>query len=215
MGSMFGGGGGAQTVNPPKPLKINLGNMESDMVGADQAAWQAADDYNNQYYPNLTGARDKMINQAYDALTGPLDPALQNTFVNAGNMGSISAFGQGNPDFGLGGGGEGSWGGSSMAKNASAASVASSEQGYQDYNRSLFEQLNTMYAPRTFGMTPEDAANVFTFNNTQMNNYLQQKFAAQTQSYYSQVGASAQQGAATTGLIGTLGAAAITAAIAA
>lgn len=203
MGGLFGGGGGgAQTVNPPKPLQINLGNMQNEMVGADQAAWNAADAYNNQYYPNLTQARDKMIGQSYDALTGPLDPSLQNTFVNSANMGSIGAFGGGNPDFGFGGGGAGSsWGGSSMAKNAASASVATNEQGYQDYNRANFENLNAQFAPRSFGMTPEDASNVGTFNTTQLNNYLQQKFAAQTQSYYSQVGASAQQGASTLGMI--------------
>ncbi|PWT94147.1 MAG: hypothetical protein C5B54_00495 [Acidobacteria bacterium] len=159
------------------------------------------------FYPDLTAARDNMIGQAFKGITGPTPPALENTFVNAANMGSASALGGGDQSFGLGPG--------SLARNAAAANVASNEQAYQDYNRSFFEQLNATYAPRTFGMTPEDAANMFTFNNTQMNNYLQQKFAAQTNAYYQNVGASAQQGAATTGLIGSVAGAAITAAVAA
>lgn len=157
----------------------------------------------NQYYPNLTAARDQMIQQGYGALTGPLNPSLENTFVNTANMGSINALGSGDQGFGLSTG--------SLARNAAAANVATNEQGYQDYNRSLFEQFNATYAPRTFGLTPEDAANVFTFNNTQLNNYLQQKFGAQTQAYYQNQGLAAGQAGATTGAITSILGAAITA----
>lgn len=213
MGSLFGGGGGVETVNPPKPIKLKLGQLERRMISADQAAYGAADDYMSKYYPALTQGRDAAIEQAYNALTGPLNPSLQNTFVNAANMRSIGALGGGDQNFGFapggggfGGGGAGSdWGKiGSLARNAAAAGVATQEQGYQDYNRSLFQQLNTMYAPRSFGMTPEDAANVFTFNNTQYNNFLQQKFGAQTQAYYTNQGLAAQSGAAGTGLIAGL-----------
>lgn len=200
MGGLFGGGGGSvQAPSPPQPLKIKMGQLEKEMTAADQAAYGAADAYNTKYYPDLTKARDNMIGGAYKALTGPLDPGLQNTFMNVGNMGSLAAFGGGNPDAGMmfGGGGAGSsWGKNmkSMARNAAEASVATNVQGYQDYNRSLFQNLNTMFAPRAFGMTPEDSANIFTFNNTQYNNYLQQKFAADTNAYYQNAAAGAQQG---------------------
>ena len=160
MSTVFGGGGQAETVNPPKPLKIKLNQMENEMVAGDQAAYQAADDYMAKYYPALTGARDKMISQAYDAITGPLDPTLENTFVNRGNMQSAAALGGGDQSFGLGKG--------SLACNAAAASVAQDTQANQDYNLSAFENLTGIYAPRGFGMTPEDAANIFTFNNTQI-----------------------------------------------
>lgn len=199
------------------------------MTGADQAAFAQGDQYMSTYYPALTQARDSMIGSAFKNLTGPLDPALENTFVNQGNMGSAAALGGGNQDYGLGsdappaangakantysgnsgtfggGGGGSSWGGSgSLARNSAAATVAQDTMANQDYNRSLFEQLNTMYAPRSFGMTPQDAANIFTFNNTQENNYLEQKFAAQTQSYYQNQGQSAASGAAGTGVVAGL-----------
>jgi hypothetical protein len=195
MGSIFGGGGGGSTQapNPPKPLKINPQQMESEMVAADQAGYAQTDLYNSIYYPQLTQARDQMIGQAYQALTGPLNPSLENTFVNTGNMQSANALGTGDQGFGLSKG--------SLARNAAAATVASNEQGYQDYNRSVFENLNATFAPRAYGMTPEDAANIFTFNNTQMNNYLEQKFAGQTQAYYQNQGLAASQGASTLGAI--------------
>lgn len=238
MGGLFGGGGGGsvQTVNPPKPLQLDLSKLESDMTGADQAAYAQGDQYMSQYYPALTQARDSMIGTAYKNLTGPLDPKLENTFVNQGNMGSAAALGGGNQDYGLGsdappaasgakantydgGGGKfggagagSSWGGSgSLARNAAAATVAQDTMANQDYNRSLFEQLNTMYAPRSFGMTPEDAANIFTFNNSQLNNYLEQKFAAQTNAYYQNQGAAASSGASTIGVITSIIGAAATA----
>jgi hypothetical protein len=170
--------------------------MEREMVAADQAAYAQADKYNDTFYPDLTHARDQMIGQAYGALTGPLNPSLENTFVNTGNMQSVNALGSGDQGFGLAKG--------SLARNASEASVASNEQGYQDYNRSLFQNLNSIYAPRTFGMNPEDAANIFTFNNTQYNNYLEQKFAADTQAYYQGQAQSAQQGAGVMGAITTV-----------
>ena len=62
------------------------------------------------------------------------------------------------------------------------------------------EQMNNIWAPRSFGPTPEDAANMFTFNNTQMNNYLQQKYAGATQAYYANQGQAAAAGAAGTGV---------------
>jgi hypothetical protein len=203
MGGMFGGGGGGsvQAVKPPKPLKIKIGRLEKQMIGADQAAYAAGDQYMNKYYPSLRQARDQMIQQSYKALVGPLDPTLERSFVNTANMQSLGALGGGDQGFGLSKG--------SLARNAAAATVATEQQAYQDYNRNLFQQLNATYAPRSFGMTPEDAANLFTFNNTQYNNYLQQKFAAATQAYYSNQAAAAQSGAAGAGLIGQLGSAAI------
>jgi hypothetical protein len=205
MGSLFGGGGGgSQAPNPPKPLKVNASKLEGQMVAADQAAYGQADLYNSIYYPQLTQARDQMISQAYQGLTGPLNPSLENTFVNTGNMQSANALGSGDQGFGLSTG--------SLARNSAAASVASNEQQNQDYNRSVFENLNATFAPRAYGMTPEDAANIFTFNNTQMNNYLEQQFAGQTQAYYQNQGLAAGQAASTTGLIGSIGGALISAA---
>jgi hypothetical protein len=202
MGGLFGGGGGStKTVKPPKPIQLKLGQLENQMVNADQAAYSQADDYMKQYYPALTTARDSAIGQAYNAVTGPLNPSLQNTFVNTANMGSINALGGGDQGFGMSTG--------SLARNAAAANVATNTQNYQDYNRGLFEQLNSLYAPRSFGMTPEDAANVFTFNNTQYNNYLEQLFGAQTQSYYANQGAAASSQAAGLGALGSLGGAVI------
>lgn len=174
--------------NPPKPLQIDLNQMQNDAVAGDQAAWAAGDQYMSQYYPQLTQARDSMIGQAYGALTGPVDPSLENAFVNSSNVGSINALGSGDQGFGLSTG--------SLGRNASEAKVAQDVQGYQDYNRSFFENLNSTFAPRSFGLTPEDAANIFTFNTTQMNNYLQQKFGAQTQAYYQNQGQSAAAGGA-------------------
>jgi hypothetical protein len=206
MGGVFGGGGGSvKTVKPPKPIQLKLPQLQDQMVAADQAAYQQSDDYMKSFYPALTQARDQMIGQSYQNLTGPLKPTLENTFVNSANMGSINALGTGDQGFGMSTG--------SLARNAAAANVASNVQGYQDYNRSMFEQLNSLYAPRAFGMTPEDAANVFTFNNTQYNNYLQQLFAAQTQSYYANQGVQNAQAGATAGLVGSIGGAVVSAAI--
>lgn len=205
MGSIFGGGGGnIKTPKAPKPIQLDLGGLENNMISADQAAYNAQDQYMQKYYPALAQGRNNEINQAFQALTGPLNPSLQNTFMNQANMGVTQALGGGNQDFGLGGGSFGgagagssdnqSWGGEgSLARNAAAASVAQEEQGYQDYNRNMFEQLTSMYAPRSFGMTPEDAANVFTFNTQQYNNYLEQQYALQTQTYYANQAQAAQQ----------------------
>jgi hypothetical protein len=206
MGGMFGGGGGsAQTVKPPKPIQLKLGQLEQNMVAADEAAYTAGDQYVSQYYPALAQARDNMIGQAYQAVTGPLDPTLQNSFVNAANMGSVNALGSGDQGFGLSTG--------SLARNAAAANVATNTQQYQDYNRNFFESLNNMYAPRSFGMTPQDAANVYTFNTTQYNNYLEQLQAAKTQAYYQNIASSNQQAGATAGLVGSIGGAVLSAAI--
>jgi|SRR5215469_4097427 len=197
------GGGSAKTVNPPKPLQIDIGQLGSEMTAADQAAYAQGDQYMQQYYPDLWNAQQNMIKQDYQNLTGPLDPTLQNTFMTHGNMATSAALGGGDQSFGVaskqaggggtfgGGGGGSDWGGSSLARNASAATVATDTQNYQDYNRAKFMQDNATWAPRVFGMTPEDYANFDIFNNTQINNYLQQKFAAQTQSYYQGLGASA------------------------
>jgi hypothetical protein len=207
MSTIFGGGTQVQTPNAPKPIQLNAQNLQKNMIGADQAAYASADQYNNQFYPALTQARDQMIGQAYNAVTGPLDPALQNTFVNQGNTKAMGAFGGGDQGFGLSTG--------SMGRNAAAATVASDEQQYQDYNRSVFENLNATFAPRAFGMTPEDAANLFTFNNTQYNNYLQQKFALATNAYYQNQGLAAGAAGQQAGLIGSVASAAIPAVIAA
>lgn len=183
----FSGGGGAKAVNPPKPIQIDLNSLQNNMIAADQAAYAQQDAYMQQYFPNLTKARDQMIQQAYQGITGPTPAPLENAFVNTANMQSANALGSGDQGFGLAKG--------SLARNAAEANVASNEQQFQDYNRAVFEQLNSSYAPRSFGMTPEDAANIFTFNNTQMNNYLEQKFAGQTQAYYQNLGlAAGQQG---------------------
>jgi hypothetical protein len=207
MGGIFGGGGGggAKAVKPPKPIQLKVGQLEQNMVNADEAAYTAGDQYVAQYYPALAQARDSMIGQAYQAITGPLDPTVQNAFVNTANRGSINAFGGGDQSFGLGQG--------SLARNAAAASVAQQTQGYQDTSRAFFENLNTFYAPRSFGMTPTDAANIYTFNNTQYNNYLQQQAAANTQAYYQNVAASNQQAGATAGLVGSIGSSVISAAL--
>src|SRR5262245_26872518 len=128
MSSVFGGGGGdVKPVNPPKPIQLNLDKLQNQAIGADQAAYGAADQYMSQYYPALTEGRDQAIEQAYNALTGPLDPQLQNAFVNRANMTSAAALGGGDQSFGLSKG--------SLARNAAAANVATQEQGYQDYNR--------------------------------------------------------------------------------
>jgi hypothetical protein len=207
MSTLFGGGSSVSTPQAPKPIQLNAQQLQKNMVGADQAAYASADAYNNQFYPALTQARDQMIGQAYNAVTGPLDPALQNTFVNQGNTKAMGAFGGGDQGFGLSTG--------SMGRNSAAATVASDEQQYQDYNRSVFEQLNATFAPRAFGMTPEDAANLFTFNNTQYNNYLQQQFALATNAYYQNQGLAAGAAGQTAGLVGSVASAAIPAVIAA
>jgi hypothetical protein len=208
MSSLFGGGGSSvQTPKAPKPIQLNAQNLQTNMVAADQAAYASADAYNNQFYPALTQARDQMIGQAYNAITGPLDPALQNTFVNQGNTKAMGAFGGGDQGFGLSTG--------SLGRNSAAATVASDEQKYQDYNRSVFENLNATFAPRAYGMTPEDAANVFTFNNTQFNNYLEQQYALATNAYYQNQGLASAAAGQTAGLVGSIGGSLISAAAAA
>ena len=213
MGSVFGSGPSVQAVKPPKPIQLDINQLEQNMVGADQAAYNAADQYMNQFYPALAQGRNNAINQAFQAVTGPLNPQLENTFVNQGNMQSIQALGAGNQSFGTGGGksggatGAGAWAdpSGSLARGSAAATVAQEEQGYQDTARQTMEQMNNMFSPRSFGMTPQDAANIFTFNNTQYNNYLQQLFAGQTNAYYQNAGLSAGAAASQTGLIGGIG----------
>ena len=201
---MFGGGGGGgKAVNPPKPIQIDINKMANDMLAGDTAAYNAGDAYMSQFYPDLTQGRNLAIEQAYQGVTGPPPPELENAFVNNANMGAASSLGGGDQSFGLGTG--------SLARRSAAASVASQGQNFEDYNRSVMENENAMYAPRSFGMTPEDAANFFTFNNTQMNNYLQQKFAAETQAYYQNQASGQAAGASTIGLITSILGAAATA----
>jgi len=197
MGSLFGGGGGSvQSPKAPKPIQLDVNQLEQNAVAADQAGYAQADQYMQQYYPALWDAQQSMIKQAYEGITGPTPPALENTFMNAANMQSMSALGGGDQSFGLGKG--------SLARNAAAANVASNEQGYRDYSRGVFEQLNAQFAPRTFGLTPEDAANVFTFNNNQYNNYLEQQYALRTNTYFQNQGLAAGQSAAGTGMLTSL-----------
>jgi hypothetical protein len=189
MSGLFGGGGGGDIQAPkaPKPIQINLNDLAQQMSAADYASFNQQDQFMQQYYPDLWTAQQNMIKNAYMNLTGPLSPALQNTFVNNANMQSIQSLGGGDQGFGLAKG--------SLARNAAAANVASDQQGYEDYNRAMFENLNSMFSPRSFGMTPEDAANIFTFNNTQYNNYLQQQYGLDVNAYYQNQAQSAQSGA--------------------
>lgn len=139
LSSLFGGGQSAPSQ--PSPAPIYPINIPATLTAANELGvnqWNLSQDNWAQLYPGMVNAQNQEINQAYNALTGPLDPNLEKSFVDTGQGQALSAFGGGSeaPDITSTG---------SIGSNTVAASVAGQTQNYEDYARSWIDQLMADY----------------------------------------------------------------------
>lgn len=202
MSGIFGGGSsGGSTPAPPKFQPIDINSVGNQALQADIMGYNLADADLAKRFPGLVSGRQQQTQDAYNQLTGPLDPTVQNSFVNQGLAQSFGAFGGGNNSAGVGTG--------TAAGNAVATSLANNVQKKQDYDRQYFEQLLGYNPQRQFGLTGEDVTNMAMANTQGQNAYNQQKYAAQYGNYNAKNAAAGQKSSAAISTIASLAAAAL------
>ena len=152
------GGGAGTAPKPPKFNPVDLGSAQANAIAADIRGYDFSDADFASRFPGLVAGRQESISNAYNQLTGPLDPTVETSFVNKGIGESMNAFGGGDPDAGIGGSG-------TASRKAVASSVANSVQGKQDYDRSFFDSMLQSNPERTFGLSGGDLSNL-SINNT-------------------------------------------------
>lgn len=194
MSGIFGGGssGGGSTPNPPAFQPIDINSVGNQALQADITGYNLSDANMAQRFPGLVSGRNQQISNAYNQLTGPLDPTVQNSFVNQGMAQSFGAFGGGNNMAGIGTSG-------TAAGNAVATSLANNVQKKQDYDRQYFEQLLGYNPQRQFGLSGEDVVNMAMANTQGQNAYNQQSYAAKYNNYNAKNAAKGQSSAAALG----------------
>lgn len=165
----LGLGGSGQTSQPPPPkvYPVDIKNTLETGIKADQFGYNFSDLDFNKRFPGLVATRDEDIKRAYGALTGPLDPVVQNDFVTSGLEKSMSAFGGGQeaPDVTSTG---------SIGRNTIGTSVGQDVSSYQDSARSYIETLLGENQPRAFGLSGGDVLNLAILNQGNLANANQQ-----------------------------------------
>lgn len=185
--SLFGGGssGGGSTPNPPPFTPVDPSTLGQQALAADIAGYQMSDADLASRFPGLVSGRNQQMNDAYNQLTGPLDPTVQNQFMSQGLGQAFGAYGGGSNDMGIGTG--------TAAGHSVATSLANNVQKKQDYDRAYFESLVGLNPQRQFGLSGQDVANVAVANTAGQNAYNQQKYAAQYGNYNAQQASQSQQ----------------------
>jgi len=157
-------------TNQPQPPKISpvdiLGTYQAGLA-ADQYGYDLSDADFAKRFPGLVAAREVDMKKAYEEMTGPLAPEVQNSFVSSGLAKSLSAFGGGSEAPNVTGAG-------SIGKNTVGASVANDTQSYQDAARDYFESLQAQNQPRAFGLSGGDLLNLAILNQGNVANAEQQ-----------------------------------------
>lgn len=204
----MGGGSATQAPAPPVFNPINISQTAQDATNADIAGYNFADADFLSRFPGLVAGRSSDINQVFQNLNGPLDPTLQNQFASKGLSGALGSFGGGN-QFASINPGSGSTSGSSIGANSAAKSIAKDTMGWQDLNRSDFQNLLSQNQQRAFGLSGSDIANLNIANTTGLSASNQAAYAGQINNFNAQ---NAQSNANTQGAIG-IGTAILSAAI--
>lgn len=188
----MGGGGGGSTPQPPAFQAINVGQVGDQALAADISGYNFSDADLASRFPGLVAGRNQQVTDAYNQLTGPLDPTVQSSFVNQGLEQSLGSFGGGNQTAGIGKDG-------TAAGNAVATSLANNVQNKQDYDRVNFESTLANNPQRAFGLNGEDVLNELMANTQGQNAYNQQKYLGQIGASNASSAAAGQQQSAAIG----------------
>ncbi len=198
----FGGGGGSTSApNPPAPQLANIGQLENQAVSADTTGYNLSDQAFAAQFPGLVSARNQQLTDAYNQLTGPLDPNVQQSFMNQGIGQSLGSFGSGNPYATINK--------DTASGKAVETSLANNVQNKQNYDRTYFESLLALNPQRQIGLSGSDVANLSAANTAAQNAYLQSKYAGAYGTYSANNAAQGQQQGALLGTVGSLASAAI------
>lgn len=148
-------------------------------------------------FPGLVATNNRQIEDAYNQLTGPLDPTVQGSFVRQGLNAGSNAVGGGDPLSGLG------LTQGSAGRNAASVSFANSALEKQNYDRQNFTQIlnSPLNQQRAFGLGGGDIAGLAALNTGGLNAFNQQDYQSQLSGIYAQ----GQQSAATGAQIAALG----------
>jgi hypothetical protein len=105
---------------PPAFNPIDIGQAVANALQYDEQGFLWSDQDFLARFPGLVATRNDEIDKAYNELTGPLDPTLQNSFTTNAIGAGLNTVGGGDPLSGLGMT-EGSFG-----KNTASVSLAKS-----------------------------------------------------------------------------------------
>jgi hypothetical protein len=161
----------SKTPTPPKVFPVDLNATENAATQADITGYSLSDADFASRFPGLVQTRDTALNQAYNELTGPLDPTVQNTFQSRELGNSLSAFGGGSEKANVTGKG-------SIGKNSMAAGFGRDVMSYQDYARNNLENAINANPERAIGLSGSGATNLAIANTTNLNQANQLAYAA-------------------------------------
>jgi hypothetical protein len=196
--SIFGGGGQRP---PPKPKLADIQQVGNQAANTDITGLNLSDQNLQNQFPGMVAARNDQISNAAQQLTGPLDPTVENTFVNQGMQGAYNAFGSGDPYATITPG--------AATGNAVATSVANNVQNKQDYDRAYFESI--LQPNRQIGISGSDVGNLTAANVAAINNYRQTKYGGMYGNYNANQASSQQASLAAASAAASLAAAGISA----
>ncbi len=152
------GGGSSSAPQAPVFHPLNIAQISEGATQGDIAA----SDYNYNELanrlPGMVSAQNADIDSAYKQLTGPLDPTLQNTFLNQGVGGALGAVGGGDPMSAL------ALQKGSFAKGAASASVANQTTNYQTQTQQYLESLLAANPQQWYGLSGADIASLNLYN---------------------------------------------------
>lgn len=189
-------GKAAETTAPqPAPFfPIDIQGAADTAFSTDVTGFGYSDDDFLSRFPGLVSTRETDINKAYQNLTGPLDPTLQNAFVKEGISKSLGNVGSGDIGASLLKG--------SAGQNQTSATVANRTQDYKDYSRDNFSSLLAANPQRSFGLSGSDAAQLSIANTGNLNSSNQAQYISQVnkQNAENQADAQNQQAAISTAL---------------
>lgn len=182
-----------KTPELPYFAPVDIPSAVSQALAYDVAGFNFSDsDFINRF-PGLVATRDQQIGDAYNQLTGKLDPATQRNFTQHAIEQGLSYTGGGNVGAGLSQG--------SAGKNAASVSLANSLLAKQDVDRSYFDQLVGNNPQRAFGLGGGDIASLAALNTGTLNASNAAAYQGQLAGIYSE----GQYGAATGASIAALG----------
>jgi hypothetical protein len=131
--------------------------------------YNAADADLAKRFPGLVAQRDQNVQEASQAITGPLPPEVQNTFATNALARSLSTTG-GSGLSGIGGVG-------SAGREQAAASIARDTLQKQDYDRQYLNQQFADQPARAFSLSPDDIINLSVGNTAGANAARFQQYA--------------------------------------
>lgn len=180
----------------PKFTPINVGQAARDVLSANIGAYSWSDADTLARFPGMVRARQSLTEQAYNELTGPLNPAVQQQFTTSALGGASGSLGGGDALSGLG------LTQGSAGRNAASVGFANSVLGKQDFDRQTLANLIATNQERQFGIGSGDIATIAALNSQGVNQLGQESYQAQLAQIYGQ----GQQGVQTGQSIAALGA---------